>query len=92
MIKYPFPRDNLERQFQIGELSRITKVKAGTIRFYESCGFLEPADNWDLEAYDQAAKRYLQAAQLIGVTPEAVRNWESNGLLGRTQSDRRRAC
>lgn len=169
-------------QFQIGELSRITKVKAGTIRFYESCGFLEPAErlpngyrvfnvrhiyqvricrlvfggfvnkrlrkislgileaagNWDLEAYDQAARRYLQAveediagteraiaavmeklqepqsprldsacpisaspeektvyskkqaAQLVGVTAEAVRNWERNGLLGQTQSYRRR--
>ena len=28
---------------RIGDLSRITGVKAGTIRFYEKCGFLEPA-------------------------------------------------
>lgn len=27
--------------YKIGEISHITGVKAGTIRFYESCGFLE---------------------------------------------------
>lgn len=182
MTKYPIQKNKSEKQFQIGELSRITGVKAGTIRFYESCGFLEPAErlpnryrvfnirhiyqvhicrlvfggfvnkrlrkislgileaagHWDLEAYEQAAKHYLQAveediagteraiaavmerlqepqstrldsgcpisaclkeqavyskkqaAQLVGVTPEAVRNWERNGLLGQTQSYRRR--
>ncbi len=175
-------KDTPGRQFQIGELSRITGVKAGTIRFYESSGFLEPAKclpngyrifgirhiyqvricrlvfggfvnkrlrkislrileaagNWDLEVYDDATNSYLraveediagtrraiaavmeklqeagsfrsdstcplpvspdretgypkkQAAQLVGVTPEAVRNWERNGLLGQTQSYRRR--
>ncbi|MCM1537123.1 MAG: MerR family transcriptional regulator [bacterium] len=29
--------------FRIGSLSKLTGVKAGTIRFYEKCGFLEPA-------------------------------------------------
>lgn len=182
VAEYFIWKDHPERQFQIGELSRITGVKAGTIRFYESCGFVEPAKrlpngyrvfsvrhiyqvricrlvfggfvnkrlrkislrileaakNWDLEAYDYAAKSYLkaveediagtrraiavvmerlqeeggmrldsacpfpvspdeetgcskkQAAQLVGVTPEAVRNWERNGLLGQTQRYRRR--
>jgi len=32
-----------EEELKIGSLSQITSVKAGTIRFYEKCGFLEPA-------------------------------------------------
>lgn len=32
-----------EETFRIGSLSNLTGVKAGTIRFYEKCGFLEPA-------------------------------------------------
>lgn len=35
-----FPRGE---EYRIGSLSRLTGVKAGTIRFYEKCGFLEPA-------------------------------------------------
>ena len=94
-----------EEELKIGRLSQLTGVKAGTIRFYEKCGFLEPAKrmpngyrvfckrhiyqirvcrlvfggfvnkrlrmisrdvlqasrNWNLEAYRQAADRYLQA-------------------------------
>lgn len=29
--------------FRIGELSKLTGVKAGTIRFYERCGLIAPA-------------------------------------------------
>lgn len=36
----PFPE---EVELKIGSLSQLTGVKAGTIRFYEKCGFLEPA-------------------------------------------------
>lgn len=146
-------------ELKIGSLSQLTGVKAGTIRFYEKCGFLEPAKrlpngyrvfcrrhiyqiqvcrlvfggfvnkrlrkisrsilqasrNWNLEAYRQAADRYLraveedirrtkiavdfvmdklqeisedhlvytknQAAGLVGVTSETIRNWERNGLF-----------
>lgn len=146
-------------EWKIGSLSRLTGVKAGTIRFYEKCGFLEPAKrlpngyrvfckrhiyqirvcrlvfggfvnkrlrkmsrdvlqasrDWSLEAYRQAADRYLQAvdedirrtkiavdivmdklqemredhlvytkkqaAGLVGVTSETIRNWERNGLF-----------
>ena len=146
-------------ELKIGRLSQLTGVKAGTIRFYEKCGFLEPAKrlpngyrvfckrhiyqirvcrlvfggfvnrrlrkisrdvlqasrDWNLEAYRQTAARYLQAvnediqraeiavnivmdklqetedmelaytkkqaAELVGVTSEAVRNWERNGLF-----------
>ena len=32
-----------EEGLKIGSLSQLTGVKAGTIRFYEKCGFLEPA-------------------------------------------------
>lgn len=32
-----------EEELKIGRLSQLTGVKAGTIRFYEKCGFLEPA-------------------------------------------------
>lgn len=32
-----------EEELKIGSLSQITSVKAGTIRFYEKCGFLESA-------------------------------------------------
>ena len=32
-----------EKELKIGSLSQLTGVKAGTIRFYEKCGFLEPA-------------------------------------------------
>ena len=155
--------------YQISELSALTGVKAGTIRFYERCGFLEKAERlpnryrmfnqhhiyqirvcrlcfggfvnkhlrrismsvidaasrWDLEAYEEAVQRYRQAvtkdiertkmaifvalehmdqdrseacaygekgsadevyskkraAEIVGVTPEAIRNWERNGLL-----------
>ncbi len=175
--------ENIRKKFRIGELSQITGVKSGTIRFYEKCGFLAPAQRlpngyrifderhiyqvricrlvfggfvnkrlrkismeliwaagkWDLEAYEKAAEDYLQAVQkdiggtkkavavvlgktgalkpedgagrmhhfdgqtdkpedcsvkdtcskkqaaaLVGVTPEAIRNWERNGLLGQT--------
>ena len=34
-----------EEELKIGSLSQLTGVKAGTIRFYEKCGFLEP---WSL--------------------------------------------
>ena len=158
--------------YQISELSALTGVKAGTIRFYERCGFLEKAERlpnryrvfnqhhiyqiqvcrlcfggfvnkhlrrismsvidaasrWDLEAYEEAVQRYRQAvtqdiertkkaisvavkymeqnrdeialtgemgahmqsdevyskkhaAEIVGITPETIRNWERNGLL-----------
>ena len=151
--------DSIACEYKIGSLSRLTGVKAGTIRFYEQCGFLEPARrlpngyrifckrhiyqvrvcrlvfggfvnkrlrkisrdvlqasrDWNLEAYRQAADRYLQAVEediertkiavrivgdrlqetgeelyaytkkqaagLVGVTAEAVRNWERSGLF-----------
>lgn len=147
--------------YYIREVAEKTGVKAGTIRFYEKIGFLEPvermpnhyrvfnehhvyqirvcslvfggfvntrlrkismdiipaAKDWDLEAYDRATRNYLQAieqdiirtkkavsivtkqidqdendereyskkeaADLLGVTPETIRNWERNGLLPR---------
>lgn len=151
-------------QYRIGELAALTGVQAGTIRFYEKCGFLEPverlpnryrlfhshhiyqiricrlvfggfvnknlrkislrviaaAKRWDLEGYEEAAQTYRQAvcddiartkkaialamenlaqgkekaasesseryskkqaAELLGVSGEAIRNWERNGLL-----------
>lgn len=149
----------MHTSYYIKEISEITGVKAGTIRFYEKCGFLEPvermpnqyrifnehhiyqvqvcslvfggfvnkrlrkisisvikaAEAWDLDAYDRATHDYRmaivqdiirtkkaiafvtgqndpdendkteyskkEAAELIGVTPEAIRNWERNGLL-----------
>lgn len=145
--------------YRVGELSRATGVKEGTIRFYETCGFLETvermpnryriytehhlyqvkicrlvfggfvnrrlrkvsmklidaAKEWNLDAYEIAASGYQraiqediertrrvveiavdttrfwegselrytkkQAAELVGVTEESVRNWERNGLL-----------
>lgn len=145
--------------YQIKEIAAKTGVKAGTVRFYEKCGFLETvermpnkyrvfnerhvyqirvcslvfggfvntrlrkismdiivaAKDWDLEAYDRAAQNYRraieqnitgtkkavsivtkqikpeendqreyskkEAAELLGVTPETIRNWERNGLL-----------
>ncbi len=145
--------------YYIKEVSAKTGVKAGTIRFYEKLGFLEPvarmsnqyrvvnehhayqikicslvfggfvntrlrkismniiaaAKDWDLEAYDRATQNYLQAveqditrtkkavsivtkqieqdenderkyskkeaAELLCVTPETIRNWERNSLL-----------
>lgn len=148
-----------EAEWRIGGLSRLTGVNEGTIRFYEKCGFLEPAKrlpngyrvfgrrhvyqvrvcrlvfggyvnkrlrrrsmdvlqasrDWDPKAYRQAADRYLQAVEedirrtqtaidvvldklretgeeapaytkkqaagLVGVTPEAIRNWERNDLF-----------
>ncbi|MCM1117991.1 MAG: MerR family transcriptional regulator [bacterium] len=146
--------------YRIGELSQITGVKAGTIRFYEKCGFVGPvgrsannyriyderhifqvrvcrlvfggfvnrrlrreslkvldaATRWDMAAYAETAADYQraveedidrtekaiaicmeqmerettkercyskkEAAALTGTTPEAIRNWERNGLLG----------
>lgn len=152
--------DNSVSVYRIGEVSRLTGVKEGTIRFYEQCGFVGPVERtpnnyrlyrrrhiyqvrvcrlvfggfvnrrlrmesrkvldasarWDLEAYGEAAANYRrvveedidgtrkaiaicmeqigqavgeekhcskkQAAAMVGVTPEAIRNWERNGLLG----------
>lgn len=149
-----------DSSFRIGELSRLTGVKAGTIRFYEKCGFIGPVERtsnnyrlyrrrhiyqirvcrlvfggfvnrrlrresrkvldacarWDMEAYGEATVNYQraveediegtkkaisicmqqmsqeagedssyskkQAAAMVGVTPEAIRNWERNDLLG----------
>ncbi len=146
--------------YRIGELSRITGVKAGTIRFYEKCGYVGPvgrsannyriyeerhifqvrvcslvfggfvnrrlrreslkvldaAARWDMAAYAKETANYRraveedivrtekaiaicmeqmgqdtekdvrytkkQAAAILGTTPEAIRNWERNGLLG----------
>lgn len=146
--------------YRIGELARITGVKAGTIRFYEKCGYVGPvgrsannyriyderhifqvrvcrlvfggfvnrrlrreslkvldaAARWDMAAYAEATADYRraveedidrtekaiaicmeqmgrktveercyskkEAAALTGATPEAIRNWERNGLLG----------
>ena len=154
--------------YYIKEISARTGVKAGTIRFYEKIGFLEPVERmpnqyrvfnehhiyqiqvcslvfggfvntrlrkismhiiaaakaWDLEAYDRAAQNYLQAveqditrakkavsivtnqldqdenneqkyskkeaAELLGVTPETIRNWERNGLLTQKEPYSRR--
>lgn len=157
--------------YQIGELSELTGVKEGTIRFYEKCGFLETVErlpnryriynrhhlyqvrvcrlvfggfvnqrlrrtslkiieaarNWDLDAYEAAVQGYLekiqeeseetqsvirfalayakgkkepelpdvfytkkQAAKLLGVTEESVRNWERNGLLPQQQPYQKR--
>lgn len=153
-------KDNSVSAYRIGEISRLTGVKEGTIRFYEQCGFVGPVERtpnnyrlyrrrhiyqvrvcrlvfggfvnrrlrresrkvldasarWDLEAYGEAAANYQraveedidgarkaiaicmeqmeqeagkemccskkQAAAMVGVTPEAIRNWERNGLLG----------
>lgn len=146
--------------YRISELSRLTGVKAGTIRFYESCGFIGPVERasnnyriyherqvfqirvcrlvfggfvnrrlrreslkvlaasaqWDPTAYGRECANYRraveediertekaiafcrgrmsleegqeifyskkQAAAITGATPEAIRNWERNGLLG----------
>lgn len=154
--------------FSIGEVSRLTGVKAGTIRFYEKSGFLENVERlsnhyrifnvhhlyqvrvcrlvfggfvnknlrkvswslieaariWDIEAYGTAALNYQkaveddiartgkaiglvmrymgqeadtgrvyskkQAADMIGVTAEAIRNWERNGLLEQSEPYQRR--
>lgn len=151
--------------YKVGELSKVTGVKEGTIRFYEKCGFLEKierlpngyriyterhlyqvkicrlvfggfvnrrlrkasvrliatAKEWDLNAYEIAASEYRkaiqediertrkvielavdaaslhensgmqevskiqytkkQAAELVGTSEEAIRNWERNGLI-----------
>lgn len=177
--------------YRIGELSRITGVKEGTIRFYEKCGFVGPVERtsnnyrlyrrrhiyqirvcrlvfggfvnrrlrresrkvletsarWDLAAYGEAAANYQraveediegtrkaiaicveqmsqigmeqmnqeamsrkamgqgamgqraqedqlcskkQAAAMVGVTLESIRNWERNGLLGQWESYQKR--
>ncbi len=153
--------------YKIGEVSRLTGVKAGTIRFYERCGFIGPVERasnnyriyhrrqifqlkvcrlvfggfvnrrlrrasmrvleasagWDLEAYGRHSADYLraveediertrktialcmgqmcreeeeagysrkQAAVIVGATPETIRGWERNGLLGRYEPYERR--
>lgn len=154
--------------YHIKEMTEKTGVKAGTIRFYEKCGFLEPVERmpngyrvfnehhiyqirvcslvfggfvnkrlrkismdviaaaraWDLEAYDRATQNYLsaieqdilrtkkavslvtkqidqdendereyskkEAAELLSVTPETIRNWERNGLLAQKPAYSRR--
>ena len=34
----------MSRKYKVGEISKITGVKEGTVRLYEKCGFLEPVD------------------------------------------------
>ena len=160
--------NEINSTYRIGELSRITGVKAGTIRFYEKCGFVGPVERslnnyrlyrrqhiyqirvcrlvfggfvnrrlrresrkvleasarWDLAAYGEAAANYQkaveediegtrkaiaicmeqmsqaagedrrcskkQAAVMVGVTPESIRNWERNGLLGQQEPYQKR--
>lgn len=160
--------NRINSTYRIGELSQLTGVKAGTIRFYEKCGFVGPVERtsnnyrlyrrqhiyqirvcrlvfggfvnrrlrreswkvldasarWDLTAYGEAAANYLraveedivgtrkaiaicmeqmsqvteeekrcskkQAAAMVGVTPEAIRNWERNGLLGQQEPYQKR--
>lgn len=154
--------------YRIGELSQLTGVKAGTIRFYEQCGFVGPVERtsnnyrlyhrrhiyqirvcrlvfggfvnrrlrresrkvldasarWDLAAYEETAANYQraveedidgaqkaiaicmrqmdqntgennryskkQAAAMVGVTTEAIRNWERNDLLGQYEPYQKR--
>lgn len=188
--------EGAEATYRIGEISRLTGVKAGTIRFYEKCGFIGPVERtanqyriynkrhvfrlrvcrlvfggfvntrlrreslkvleasaaWDRTAYERESGNYLQAveedierakraiaictgqmgrkgtqaseetrnseeaqcseetrnseetqvseeprytkkqaAAMTGATPEAIRNWERNGLLGRYEPYQRRA-
>lgn len=154
--------------YRISELSRLTGVKAGTIRFYEGCGFIGPVERasnnyriyherqvfqvrvcrlvfggfvnrrlrreslkvlaasaqWNPSAYEKETANYRraieedieraeraiafcrgqmnreedqevcysrkQAAAVTGATPEAIRNWERNGLLGLYEPYQRR--
>lgn len=160
--------DEIRTTYRIGELSRLTGVKAGTIRFYEKCGFIGPVERvsngyriynerhifqlrvcrlvfggfvnkglrreslkvlnasarWALKDYERESADYRaavekdiertqkaiaicmeqmgrketeevqyskkHAAAIVGVTPEAIRNWERNGLLGRYKPYQRR--
>lgn len=160
--------EGIGKTYRIGELSQLTGVKAGTIRFYEKCGFIGPVERtsgnyriyherhifqiracrlvfggfvnkrlrreslkvletcarWDLSAYERESAGYLraveediertrksiaicmdqmsqeesteteysknEAAAMVGVTPEAIRNWERNGLLGQYAPYQRR--
>lgn len=167
----PGVNDKTSAVYRIGELSRLTGVKAGTIRFYEKCGFIGPVERasnnyriyhqrhvfqlrvcrlvfggfvnkklrresmkvleassrWDLSTYERESANYQraveedirrtrkaiticmeqmcwgdrkvreeapyskkQAAAIVGVTPEAIRNWERNGLLGQYAPYQRR--
>ena len=150
--------------YKVGEISKLTGVKSGTIRFYEKCGFLkevarlpngyrtyddqhvfqvlvcdkvfdsfvnsrlrkssmnliQAARVWDSEAYAKSLAEYKsaiqtdiartqraieyaldrkpsteddgtqytkkQAAELVGTTPEAIRNWERNGLIPQSKA------
>ncbi len=47
-----------EIEWKIGRLSQFTGVKAGTIRFYEKCGFLEPAKRLP-DGYRVFCKRHI---------------------------------
>lgn len=154
--------------YKIGEISRLTNVKEGTIRFYEKCGFLEEvkrlsngyrtyndhhvfqvqlcdivfdsfvnsrirkssmrlintAKDWDSGSFSDALSEYKaairkdirrtkkaidialkwnfdktddgkiytkkQAAELVGTTPEAIRNWERNGLIPQSEAYKKR--
>ena len=150
--------------YKVGEISKITGVKEGAVRFYEKCGFLKEVDrlpngyriyddqhvfqlmvcdkvfdsfvnsrlrkssmkiieaarDWDAEAYGKVLADYKaaieadidrtkraiefalnrkpkkeedgirytkkQAAEIVGTTPEAIRNWERNGLIPQSKA------
>ncbi len=154
--------------YKIGEISRLTGVKEGTVRFYEKCGFLEEvkrlpngyrafndhhifqvmvcdivfdsfvnsrirkssmkliesARAWDSRSFADSLSEYKtiirtdirrtekainialdwnfdktddgkvytkkQAAELVGTTPEAIRNWERNGLIPQSEAYKKR--
>lgn len=55
--------ESMEKEFKIGRLSQLTGVKAGTIRFYEQCGFLEPAERLP-NGYRVFCKRHIYQIQV----------------------------
>lgn len=64
--------------FSIGALSRLTKVKVPTIRYYEGLGLLDEADrtSGNQRRYDQAGLErlsFIKHARDLGFSIEAIR-------------------
>jgi DNA-binding transcriptional MerR regulator len=76
MCKGHYPTD-METTYTIGQLARISGVKASTIRYYERIGLLHPegrtASNYRLYGEEALQRlRFIRASQATGFTLEDI--------------------
>ena len=58
--------EDTKTAFRIGELSTLTNVKTGTIRFYEKCGFLSPVKRLS-NGYRMFEKKHIYQVRICSL-------------------------